>query len=76
MRSNGLSSMERTMKKILLPVLLSTIGLAGCVAVPAYDAPYAYGAPAVYVAPPALLVGPLWFGGRGHRHGGDGRRWR
>ncbi len=69
------------MKKILLPALLATLGLAGCIAVPAYDAPYAYGPPAVYVAPPAVVLRPWWgFGGRGYygdgRHGGDGHRRR
>ena len=65
------------MKKALLPVLLATLGLTGCVAVPAYDAPYAYGGPQVYVAPPSVVVGPWWgFGYRGgHRgHGHRGHR--
>ena len=61
------------MKKLLLLVLLSTLGLAGCVAVPAYDAPYGYG-PQVYAAPPAVVVQPSfvfrgYYGGHGGYYG-------
>lgn len=59
------------MKKILLPLLLASLGLGGCVAVPVNGGGYAP-APAVVVAPPAVVVRP-WFygsygGGRGYRH--------
>jgi hypothetical protein len=65
--------MERKMKKVLLPVLLATLGLAGCVAVPAYDAPYGYGpqvyAPAVVVRPAIVFPVYGYYGGRyGHRY--------
>ncbi len=60
------------MKKVLLcTMLVSALGLAGCVAVPAYDAPYAY-APPVYVAPPAVVVRPAIYGHYGY-YGGS--RW-
>jgi hypothetical protein len=67
------------MKGVLLPVLLSTLGLAGCVAVPMVDAPYGYG-PAVVVAPPPIVVRPGFYGhgggyyGRGGYYGGGPRR--
>ena len=66
------------MKKLLLIVLLSTLGLAGCVAVPAYPAPYGYGyygaegyapAPAVVVQPSFVYRSYGYYGGRhGHRY--------
>jgi hypothetical protein len=70
--------MECAMKRILLPVLVATLGLAGCVAVPAYDAPYGYAPAAVYVAPPAVVVRPYYGGGYGGYggYGYYGRRWR
>jgi PBP1b-binding outer membrane lipoprotein LpoB len=54
-----MTSKERTMKRILLLLLLSTLGLAGCVAVPAYSEPYAYGPPAY--AAPAVVVQPTFY---------------
>lgn len=57
-------------KKLLIGLVLSSLGLAGCVAVPAYDAPYAYG-PAPVVVQPAVSFG--YYGGYyrgGHRHHG------
>jgi len=49
------------MKRIILAaaVAVATAGLAGCVAVPAYDtgpAYYGYGSPGYYYAPPAPAV--------------------
>jgi hypothetical protein len=38
----GMSSLEINMKKILLSLLLASLGLAGCIAVP-YDRGYGYG---------------------------------
>jgi len=53
------------MKKVLLPLVLASIGLGGCVAVPV-GGPYAYDggyAPApVYVAPPTVVVRPSYYG--------------
>ena len=64
------------MKRFLLPVLFSTLGLAGCVAVPA--APYGYGyygvegyapAPAVVVQPAFVYRSDRYYGGHyRHRH--------
>ncbi len=55
--------------------LAAALGLAGCVAVPAYDAPYAYGPP-VYVAPPAVVVQPTFYGRIDYYRGYGGPRWR
>jgi hypothetical protein len=58
-------------KGLMIAVDVAALGLAGCVAVPAYDAPYGYG-PQVYIAPPAVVVRPAfygrfgYYGGRGH----------
>ena len=63
------------MRKSLLMVLFSGLGLAGCVAVPVYD-PVGYGAPVVYAAPPPAVVvrpdvysGFGYYGGRPYRGG-------
>jgi len=48
------------MKKILLALLLASLGLAGCVAVPV-NGGHGHGyapAPAVVVTPPAIVVRP------------------
>ena len=64
------------MKKVLiLAVVLSATGLAGCAVVPAYEAPYGYG-PAVHVAPPAVVVRPAFYGRFGYYAGPHGRRYR
>ena len=73
---------EKIMKRLTL-VVLAVAGLAGCVAVPVHDAPYAYGPPA-YSAP-AVVVQPYfglglgfgYYGGRGYYGGHRGRygRW-
>lgn len=66
------------MKKTLLAVLaLSSVGLAGCIAVPAYDyGPRAYGPPA-YGPPPAVIVQPsLSFGYSGYYGRPYHRHWR
>lgn len=56
-------------KKLLIILTLSTLGLAGCVAVPAYDAPYPYAyAPAPVVAP------SVSFGYYGGYYGGGPRQ--
>ena len=66
----GMSSLEHNMKKILLPLLLASLGLGGCVAVPVNGGGYA---PApLYVAPPAVVVRPWFYGSyRGGRGGHD-----
>ena len=49
------------MKKTLLGVMaLASVGLAGCIAVPAYDAPY--GPPAVYGPGPVVVAPSVSFG--------------
>jgi hypothetical protein len=59
-------------KGLMIAVALSALGLAGCVVVPAYDAPYGGYGPGAYVAPPAVVVRPAfygrlgYYGGRGH----------
>lgn len=72
------------MKKTLLGVLaLASVGLAGCVAVPAYDAPYGYGPPVAY-GPPVVVAPSVSFGYSrgyyGHGYYGHGyyghRHWR
>jgi hypothetical protein len=60
--------MERTMKKILLPLLFASLGLGGCVAVPVNGGGYAP-APAVVVAPPAVVVRPWFYGSYGGGRG-------
>ena len=60
------------MKRILLSLLLASLGLAGCVAVPVNGGHGYAPAPAVVVTPPAIVVRP-WYhgyygGGRGYRH--------
>ncbi|HEX2650107.1 MAG TPA: hypothetical protein VHN19_09250 [Burkholderiales bacterium] len=67
------------MKKTLLGVLaLASVALAGCVAVPAYDAPY-YGPPVAYGPAPVVVAPSVSFGysrgyyGHGYRHY---RHWR
>ena len=58
-------------KKLLIVLALSSLGLAGCVAVPAYDAPYYGGgyAPAPVVVQPAVRFSYYggYYGGRGYR---------
>jgi len=73
--------LERNMKKILIPVLLASLGLGGCVAVPVNDGPYGapYGGgyvapPAVYVTPPAVVVRPWSYGYYGNGRGRRGYR--
>jgi hypothetical protein len=59
------------MKKILLSLLLASLGLGGCVAVPVnggYGGGYAP-APAVVVTPPAIVVRPWYYGYYGGRRG-------
>ena len=60
------------MKKLLLPLLLASLGLGGCVAVPVDHGPYGYYdyAPApVYVAPSVVVQGTYYYrDGRRHRH--------
>lgn len=63
------------MKKLLLPLLLASLGAGGCVAVPVDSGPYGYYdggyAPApVYVAPPTVVVRGTYYyrDGRRHRH--------
>ena len=53
-------------KRLLIVLVLSALGLAGCVAVPAYEAPYY--APAPVVVQPTVRFG--YYGGPyyGHRH--------
>jgi hypothetical protein len=71
-----MSTLERNMKKILLPLVLASFGLAGCVAVPVnegYGGGYAPARP-VYVAPPAIapvvVVRPWFYGYYAGGHGG------
>ena len=67
----GMSSLEHNMKKILLPLLLASLGLGGCVAVPVNGGGYAP-APSVYVTPPAVVVRPWFFGSYRGGRGGHG----
>ena len=56
-------------KKLSIVLILSALGLTGCVAVP-YDAPYAY-APAPVVVQPSESFGyssGYYYGGPRHRH--------
>jgi hypothetical protein len=62
-----MATTEDVMKKAMLAVL-AFAGLAGCVVVPAYDAPVGYAAP-----PPAVVVRPYFYGGVSY-YGGHG--WR
>jgi len=64
------------MKKTLLPLLLASVGLGGCVAVPV-SGPYAYAAPydGGYVAPAPVYVAPTVVV-RGTYYYRDGRRYR
>ncbi len=72
------------MKRIVPPLLVASLGLGGCVAVPAYDAPpYGYAPAAVYVTPAPVVVRPYvyggaWVGRPGYygRPGYSGHRWR
>ncbi len=62
------------MKKILLSLLLASLGLGGCVAVPVnggYGGGYAP-APAVVVTPPAIVVRPWYYGYYRGGRGGHG----
>jgi hypothetical protein len=63
----------KTKLKLLL-VGAAALALTGCVAVPAYNAPYAYG-PAPVVVQPSVGIGFGYYGGYrgGHRHH---RHWR
>ena len=54
------------MKKTLAALVVSALGLAGCVAVPAYDAPYGY-APAPVVVQPTVGFG-YYRGGPYYHH--------
>ena len=45
-------------KGLIIAVAVSTLALAGCVAVPAYSEPYGYG----YAGPPAVVVQPSFYG--------------
>ena len=59
------------MKKILLALLLASLGLAGCVAVPV-NGGHGHGyapAPAVVVTPPAIVVRPWYYGSYGGGRG-------
>jgi len=65
------------MKKILFPLLLASLGLGGCVAVPVDGGPYGgyrgggyVTPPAVYVTPPAVVVRPWSYGYYGGGRGG------
>jgi hypothetical protein len=63
-------------KTLVVAVALASVGLAGCVAVPAYDAPpYAYAAPppGVVVAPSVSFGYSRYYGGRPYYHH---RHWR
>lgn len=70
------------MRKAILAVLaLASVGLAGCVAVPAYDAPYGYGyGPPVAYGPAPVVVAPSVSFGYSRGYYGRGyygyRHWR
>jgi len=52
-------------QNLVIAVAISALGLAGCVAVPAYSEPYGYGygyGGPVAVAPPAVVVQPTFYG--------------
>ena len=60
--------------KTLIAVVVAAFGLAGCVAVPAYDPGYAY-SPGYYYAPAPAATFSFGYSHdshRGHRH----RNWR
>jgi hypothetical protein len=64
----------KTLIKTLAIALLAGTSLAGCIAVPVYEAPRAYG-PAIA---PAIVVGPVfrpYYGYRGGNYGGPHGRW-
>ena len=65
---------SKTLVKTVAIVLLAGTGLAGCIAVPVYDAPRAYGP----VVTPVIAVGPVYrpyYGYRGGYYGGGHGRW-
>ena len=68
------------MRKTIVAVLaLASVGLAGCVAVPAYDYGYGYGGPVGYAPGPLVVAPSVSFGySRGYYgHGYYGHRhWR
>jgi hypothetical protein len=65
------------MKKTLLAVLaLAGVGLTGCVAVPAYDAPYGYGPPVAYGPAPVVVQPSISFGYSRYYGGYHHRHWR
>lgn len=62
--------------KVLIAVVVAAFGLAGCVAVPAYDPGYAY-SPGYYYGPPAATFSFGYSHHDHHRHGGHRHRhWR
>jgi hypothetical protein len=61
-----MSSLEQNMKKILLPLLLASLGLGGCIAVPVDGYGYA----------PAVVVRPGFHGHYRDRDGDRGRNYR
>jgi hypothetical protein len=68
--------MEHAMKR-LIPLLIATSILTGCMVVPAYGPP-AYGEVDIYATPPAVVVEPSFYGRfnyyDGHHHRRHHRR--
>jgi hypothetical protein len=65
---------SKKLVKALALALLAGTGLAGCIAVPVYDAPRGYGP----LIAPAIVVGPVfrpYYGDRGGYYGGGRGRW-